>query len=81
MAYRIRRNEHYTGKNDSMITKIEGVYRGLEQLEQAVKQAGTFQLSNLRDGTLLLYDMEVTKEEITADSTGKFAVAIVEMVQ
>jgi hypothetical protein len=53
----------------------------LEHLEQAVKQAGVFQFSNLRDGTILLYDKDVTKEEITEDSTGKFAVAIVEMVQ
>jgi hypothetical protein len=81
MAYRIRKNEHYSGKNVSAIMKIEGVYRGLEHLEQAVKQAGVFQFSNLRDGTILLYDKDVTKEEITEDSTGKFAVAIVEMVQ
>jgi hypothetical protein len=81
MAYRIRRNEHYSGSNDNTIRKIEGVYRGLEHLEQAVKEAGTFQISNLRDGTMVLYDKDVTKEEITADSTGQFAVAIVEMVQ
>jgi hypothetical protein len=81
MAYRIRRNEHYSGNRDSVIKKIEGVYRNLEHLEQAVKEAGAFQFSNLRDGTILLYDKDVTKEEITADPTGQSAVAIVEMVQ
>jgi hypothetical protein len=81
MAYRIRRNEHYSGSNDNVIMKIEGVYRNLEHLEQTVKEAGAFQFSNLRDGTMLLYDKEVTKEKITADSTGKFAVATVELVQ
>jgi hypothetical protein len=81
MAYRIRRNEHYSGSNDNVIKKIEGVYRNLEHLEQTVKEAGTFQFSNLRDGTMLLYDKGVTKEKITADSTGKFAVATVELVQ
>jgi hypothetical protein len=30
---------------------------------------------------LLLYDKDVTKEKITADSTGQFAVAFVEPVQ
>jgi hypothetical protein len=81
MSYRIRRNEHYSGGNDMAITKIQGVYRNLEHLEQAVKEAGTFQFSNLRDGTILLYDKDVTTEEITADSTGQFAVATVEPVQ
>jgi hypothetical protein len=81
MAYRIRRNEHYSGSNDIAITKIQGVYRNLEHLEQVVKEAGTFQFSNLRDGTILLYDKDVTKEEITADSTGQIAVATVELVQ
>lgn len=81
MAYRIRRNEHYTGSNDNVIRKIEGIYRNLEHLEQAVKETGTFQFSNLRDGTILLYDKDVTKDEITADSTGQFAVAIVELVK
>jgi hypothetical protein len=81
MSYRIRRNEHFSGSNDVGIKKIQGVYRNLEQLEQAVKEAGTFQFSNLRDGTILLYDKDVTKEEITADSTGQLAVAIVELVE
>jgi hypothetical protein len=81
MAYRIRRNEHYRGKNEVVIAKIEGVYRGLEHLEQVVKEAGTFQFSNLLDGTILLYDKDLTKEEITADSTGQLAAAIIEMVQ
>jgi hypothetical protein len=81
MAYRIRRNEHHSGSNDKAIEEIEGVYRNLEHLEQAVKESGNFQFSNLRDGTILLYDKDVTKEEITADSTGQFAVALVELVQ
>lgn len=81
MAYRIRKNEHYTGSNDNAIRKIEGVYRNLEHLEQAVKEAASFQFSNLRDGTILLYDKDVTKDEITADSTGQLAVALVELVQ
>ena len=81
MAYRIRRNEHYSGNHENVIIKIEGVYRNLEHLEQTVKEAGTFQFSNLRDGTMLLYDKDVTKEKITADSTGQFAVAFVEPVQ
>ena len=81
VAYRIRRNEHYSGNNDNVIRKIEGVYRSLEHLEQTVKEAGTFQFSNLQDGTILLYNKDVTKEEITADSTGQFALAIVEMVR
>ena len=81
MAYRIRRNEHYKGSNDNVIRKIEGVYRNLEHLEQTVKEAGAFQFSNLRDGTMLLYDKDVAKEKITADSPGQFAVAMVELVQ
>jgi hypothetical protein len=81
MASRIRKNEQYRGNNDSAIRKLDGVYRNLEHLEQAVKEAGAFQFSNLRDGTMLLYDKDVTEEKITADSTGQFAVAIVELVR
>lgn len=80
IAYRIRRNEHYTGSTDSMLRKIEGVYRSLEHLEQVVKQAGAFQFSNLPDGTILLYDIDVTNEKIKADTTGQFAVATIEPV-
>ncbi len=81
MAYRIRRNEHYSGSNDRVLVKIEGVYRNLEHLERTVEEAGAFQFSNLRDGTMLLYDKDVTEEKITADSTGNLAVAFVEPVQ
>jgi hypothetical protein len=81
MAYRIDRNKHYSGSNDDAIRKIEGVYRSLDHLERSVTDAGTFQLSNLPDGTMRLYDKDVTKEEIAADSTGQFAVARVELVR
>ena len=81
MAYRIRKNDNYSGSNDSVIRKIDGVYRNLEHLEQAVKETDAFQFSILRDGIMLIYDKEVTNEKITADSTGQFAVAIVELVR
>ncbi|HEY3420725.1 MAG TPA: hypothetical protein VGK23_09250 [Methanomassiliicoccales archaeon] len=50
----------------------------MEHLEQTVKEAGIFQFSNLPDGTMRLYDKDVTKAEITADSIGQFTVAIVD---
>jgi hypothetical protein len=78
MAYRIRMNEHHGGNNDSEIRKIGGVYRSLEQ---AIKQAGTLQSSNFPDGTIGLYDKDVTKEEIKADTTGQCAVATIELVR
>jgi hypothetical protein len=80
-AYRIHRNEHHSGSNDSAIRKIEGVYRSLEHLEEVVKQEGIFQISSLPDGTMLIYDKDVTKEKIKGDTSGQIAVAIIEMVQ
>ncbi len=80
-AYRIRRNEHYTGSDDSTIRKIEGIYRSLEHSEQVVKQASTLQIINLPDGKIRLYEKDVTRKEIEADTTGQSAVAVIELVQ
>jgi hypothetical protein len=80
-AYRIHRNEHYSGNNDSAIRKIEGVYRSLEHLEEVVKQVGIFQIFNLPDGAMLLYDKDMAEGKIKADTSGKFAVATIELVQ
>jgi hypothetical protein len=77
-AYKIVKNQNYSSDNDTFIEGIEGPYGSfVEAVKQARKPWGRLRVYRLPDGNALLYDLDMSDEQIRDDVDYLFAVGCI----